>query len=340
MSKYILLVPAYKPEIMMLDLLKEAKEAGFEIVVVDDGGGAEFAAIFEKAAEFGKILTHPVNCGKGRALKTGLKYISENYSKDAVIVTVDADGQHRVSDALKLCDLAAQQPDALMLGSRKLQGEVPFRSKFGNAMTRAVYHLSTGLKVHDTQTGLRAFTMQRMEEMLEIPGDRYEYEMNVLLEFARRHYPIHEMEIPTIYINDNSGSHFNPLKDSFRIYKEILKFSMSSMISFVVDYVLYTLLLVLTRGNLKISNVVARLISATVNYTLNRKFVFKSKSGVAKSVIEYALLAIVILVGNTFVLSLLVEQCGLNSLLAKLLTEIAFFVLSWFVQRFVIFRKK
>jgi len=341
MSEYkkIALVPAYEPGPLLISLLEELTKSGFENVLVDDGSGSGYADIFEKASEKAVVLTHPENCGKGRALKTGLKYIHEHYGTDIVVVTVDADGQHRVEDALTLCLYAENNPDTLILGSRNLVGKVPLRSRIGNTVTRFVYRISTGLKVHDTQTGLRAFSSDLIPMLLDISGERYEYEMNVLLEFARNRIPILEEEIETIYIDNNSASHFDTVKDSFRVYKEILKFSASSLIGFFTDYIMYSLLLLIT-GNLYVSNICARVVSATVNYTLNRKFVFKSKAGILKSALSYFLLAAMILAGNTLVLEFLVNSLGINSMVAKLITEILFFIISWLVQRFVIFRKK
>ncbi len=163
--------------------------------------------------------------------------------------------------------------------------------------------------------------------------------MNVLLEFARQKIPIREVTIATIYINQNAASHFDTLRDSFRIYKDILKFSASSLVGFLVDYFLYGLLLFAT-SNLLFSNIGARLVSASVNYTINRKFVFQSHNPMVKSALQYFLLAAVILLGNTLVLDLLVTICQIHQMLAKLLTEMVFFTLSWIVQRCLIFQKK
>ncbi len=335
----IALIPAYEPEPLMNELLEKLSSSGFENVVVDDGSGAAYAEIFQKAAENAVVLTHPVNRGKGRALKTGLSYILEHFGPDVVVVTVDADGQHSPQDAARLCDIAAARPDTLVLGSRKLKGDIPLRSRVGNALTRLVYRLSTGLRVYDTQTGLRAFHAALLPKLLEIGGERYEYEMNVLLEFARNRIPILEEEIETIYIDNNSGSHFDTVRDSYRVYKEILKFSASSLAGFAVDYVLYCLLLLIT-GNISVSNIGARVVSASVNYTLNRKYVFKSSSGILRSASSYFLLAALILFGNTMVLGLLVNDLGVNRLIAKLITEILFFSVSWLVQKTVIFKEK
>ncbi len=162
--------------------------------------------------------------------------------------------------------------------------------------------------------------------------------MNMLLEYADQKTPIIEYEIETIYENNNESSHFNPIIDSIRIYAQILKFSVSSFIGFIVDYLLYTILFFFT-GNLTASNIVARIVSASVNFTINRALVFKSKEGLLKSAVKYIFLAILILVGNTLLLNFLVEYCFVGSLFAKIITEILFFVFSWIIQRFIVFKR-
>lgn len=336
-SKYVALIPAYKPTAFLLDLVHRLKSFDFSVVVVDDGSGDEYRAVFSSCEEYATVLYHVFNAGKGSALKTGLTYILQHFNNDAVIVTMDADGQHRVDDALTISQIAEQNPFALVLGSRKLKENVPLRSQFGNTVTRFVYRISTGMKVHDTQTGLRAFDMSLVSKLLEIQGERYEYEMNVLLEFARDKIQIIEHEIETIYIDNNAQSHFDTVKDSLRIYKEILKFSASSFIGFIVDYAAYSLLLL--TGNLMLANIIARVISASVNFTLNRKFVFRSKGKLIPAAVKYFLLAAAILFGNTLLLEFLVNTCGINQMLAKIITELTFFILSWSIQRLVVFKK-
>ena len=169
--------------------------------------------------------------------------------------------------------------------------------------------------------------------------------MNVLLAYAKNKMPIIEEEIATIYFNGNTSSHFDTVKDSYRVYKEILKFSASSLTSFIIDYGLYSLLTLLTStmgsiNSLLISNVGARLVSASVNYTMNRKLVFKSDAHILKSIFKYVILAIFILALNTLVLSVLIEKLSANRYVAKLLTEILFFFISWLVQRKFIFQKE
>ena len=335
---YIALIPAYKPGPFLLELAENLWESGFSVVIVDDGSGPQYEKLFFECSRYAELLHHNQNSGKGRALKTGLSYIARRADPNAVVVTIDADGQHRISDALAICKMARQMPNALVLGSRKLGKDAPLRSRFGNTLTHWIYRLSTGRNIHDTQTGLRAFRCRLIPRMLDIPGERYEYEMNVLLYLARTKIRMVEHQIETIYIDNNASSHFNAVKDSLRIYKEILKFSASSLIAFLVDYVLYSLLF-LVSNNLLLSNVIARVISASVNFTLNRKFVFRSKEPLLRSAVKYCLLAAGILAGNTLVLHFLVSTCSIHQMLAKLITEVFFFMLSWLIQKFIIFRK-
>lgn len=335
---YIALIPAYKPEPFLLELTKNLRENGFSVVIVDDGSGPRYEKLFCECSRYAQLLRHDQNAGKGRALKTGLSHIARCTDPSAVVVTIDADGQHRISDALAICQLVRQTPNALVLGSRKLSKDAPLRSRFGNTLTHWIYRLSTGRNIHDTQTGLRAFRCRLIPRLLDIPGQRYEYEMNVLLYLARTKIPMIEHEIETIYIDNNASSHFHAVKDSLRIYREILKFSASSLISFLVDYVLYCLL-VLVSNKIWLSNVVARVVSAGVNFTLNRKLVFKSKEPLLRAAAKYFLLAAGILAGNTLVLNFLVITCSIQQMLAKLITEVIFFTISWLMQKFVVFKK-
>ncbi len=362
-SKFIALIPAYEPDRNMLGVIADLGKKGFDVVIVDDGSGPQYAEIFEQAAERlpgrtgagVRLLIHEENKGKGAALRTGLDFISNfmiirGEEQDTVVVTVDADGQHLAGDALRTAQAAAAKPGTLVLGSRRLGGEeVPLRSRFGNAVTRKVFRLATGTPVSDTQTGLRAFTADLIPELLAIRGDRYEYEINMLMEFTGKGIPIEEEEIETVYLDGNSASHFNTVRDSFRIYREIvsyalsgsrlfqaIKFSLSSLFSFFIDYAVYALLLQ-TGPGLVFANIGARLVSSAVNFTINRRLVFRSGGSAVRSAIQYFALAAFILAGNTFVLQTLVTTLGAGEMIAKIFTELLFFMISWTVQKYVVF---
>ena len=194
----IALIPAYQPGDPMLGILQELYVEQDHVIVVDDGSGEGYRPVFKAAEYYGTVLTHPENRGKGEALKTGMRYIREQFKPPYTVVTVDADGQHRIGDICRCMEASEAHPDMLILGSRRLGSGTPLRSKLGNAITRWVYRLSTGSGVHDTQTGLRGFTDKTLDRLLEIPGSRYEYEMNVLMEFSKNKIPIHEVPIETV----------------------------------------------------------------------------------------------------------------------------------------------
>ena len=334
--KQFVLIPAFQPDETLLSLVLQLRLCGLSLIIIDDGSGDGYAHIFRACSAHATVLTHPENRGKGAALKTGLAYIQEHCASPYAVATADADGQHAPNDILRVLEAACDAPDTLILGSRALKGQVPLRSRLGNAITRAVFRLSTGVRVYDTQTGLRAFTDQSIDRMLQVPGERYEYEMNVLLQWAKERRRITELEIETIYLNGNRSSHFHAVRDSYRIYKEILLFSGASFISFLVDYGLFCLLRLLG-GALAFSNITARFVSAILNYQLNRRAVFHSQKAAAQSALRYAVLASLILAANTLILKGL-AAIGLPAMAAKLLTEALLFTLSWLVQRKWVFR--
>jgi len=337
-SNTIAIIPAYNPQPVLVDIVEELIAKGFKVVVVDDGSSDESAAIFQAACRQATLLTHEGNRGKGAAIKTGIGHVLETWGENCIIATVDADGQHEVDDVVRVCEEARKHPEALALGSRSFDNEVPLKSKFGNEVTRIVFRIVSGTRVHDTQTGLRAFSGQLAPALLHMDGSRYEYEMNVLMECTRMNIPLHEVSIRTIYIDDNAASHFDPIRDSVRIYREILKFSMASFASFLIDYALFCALLALT-GAPVASNIVARLASATVNYTINRKAVFTSSAPLSKSLAQYAALAVFVLACNTLALNALVAL-GANAYIAKIAVEATLFIVSYTVQHTFIFRKE
>ncbi|MCQ2798547.1 MAG: bifunctional glycosyltransferase family 2/GtrA family protein [Bacilli bacterium] len=342
--KKIALIPSLSPEANFVDIAREVFEAGLDVVVVNDGSAPEYDYIFDAIGEFADVLGYRENHGKGYALKYAFKHIKEKYAdEEYVVVTMDSDGQHKVSDALRVLDEAIANPNSLVLGSRKLDKSAPRKSRAGNWMARTTFLLFTGTKVYDTQTGLRAFNKKIIDTIMGAKGDRYEYEMNMLLDCVRAKIKIKEVDIAVIYIDNNSGSHYNPFKDTMRIFWELIKFSLSSLIGFAVDYGAFALLTLApvewAYWTLS-ANIIARVISSTVNFSLNYKWVFKSHDKLWKAALKYFALAIFILACNTGFLYLLVDKAGMNQYLAKLLVEIVMFTVSWAIQKFFIFVKK
>lgn len=335
----IVLIPAYKPDERLVALTRELRERGLEVMLVDDGGQEDYAAIFEQCRALGaRVAVHAVNLGKGRALKTGINAALLAWPELQGIVTADADGQHTPTDIVRLIDALREHPDALVLGSRQFTGEVPFKSRWGNRITRFVYALASGVHVGDTQTGLRALPRRSLGEMLRIDGERYEYEMNVLLKLRDMKLTVFEAPIETIYIDDNAGSHFNPVRDAFRIYMVIFRYLFSSVTSFAVDYLLYWLCLGLLRLSPLVSYALARLVSSQVNYHLNKHTVFSGRGGKHSMVKYYALAVAQGLVGAGLV-QVLPQMLPISAAIIKIPVDLALFAVSYFIQRDFVFDK-
>ena len=340
--KRISLIPSYEPDEALLKVVKELLEQNFAVVVVNDGSEPSYNAIFDQLPTDVHYLAYETNKGKGHALKYGMDYIKNHFDENSIIVTMDSDGQHRVKDAIRVCE-KCENEGGLVLGSRRFGKETPSKSRFGNWIARTTFLISTHHKIYDTQTGLRAFPYSLIERFLSIKGDRYEYEMNVLLDAVKNEIEIKEVEIETIYINNNAGTHYNPFKDTMRIFKEVLKFSASSLIGFLIDYTCFTLLTFIPNSWeywVLMCNIIARVISASANFAINYNIVFKSKENVGLAILKYTGLAIFILGCNTLLLWLLVNQAGLNQYLAKIIVEVTMFILSWLIQRLFVFKRK
>ena len=351
--KTALIVPAYRPTQDMIPMLQRfVQDPDFLPVVVNDGSGPEYDAIFAQVPEGCALLVHPQNKGKGMALKTAMRHVLEHLPQCDIAVTADADGQHRDEDIRAVVDSARAHMGELVLGSRSFDGDVPFRSRFGNGLTRHVFTLASGVKVRDTQTGLRAFDRALMQRFLDIPGERYEYEINMLLYTAHAGTNIREETIATVYIDDNSASSFNPLKDSIKIYrcifrfiwqtKSMLRFFVSSLLATAVDFLLIHLLHSITNlFDLRISQIIARIVSGGVNFYTNKRMVYKSKGDWKAELAKYIPLWLLNLAIEVLVLKPLNDSMKGHLFIAYVVMKVALIILNFFVQgKLVYVRRK
>ena len=289
---------------------------------------------------------HAVNQGKGRALKTAFNYCLGEFPGMPGVITADSDGQHSPACILSCVDAMLMHPDALVLGCRCFEGEeVPVRSEFGNKCTRVVMKYLTGITVSDTQTGLRGIPVSFMEQLLKVKGERFEFETNMLLETKRRKMPIVEVPIRTIYIEENKTSHFNPIRDSVKIYMIFGKFLFSSLSSSVVDLALFSLFCFLLKDMqwgrityVMAATVFARILSALYNYLLNLKVVFQSESPVKSTLPRYVLLAAVQMSLSALLVGKLYPMFGGTEVLVKIPVDVVLFFLSFVIQREFVYK--
>ncbi|MBD3942531.1 glycosyltransferase [Microbacterium sp. NEAU-LLC] len=338
----IVVIPAYEPGPRLAGVVAGlfAADPDIEIVVVDDGSGEGFATVFAMVEGLGAtVLRHAANRGKAAALRTGFDRVLAVHAGDDV-VTADADGQHTVMDILRVADAlradAAAGAPTLVLGCRAFSGRVPLRSRAGNTVARGVFRLAAGWSLSDTQTGLRGIPSQLLEWVRDQPGERFAYEQNVLLRCRRAGVRTREVPIETVYLDGNASSHFRPIVDSVRIMLPLLLFAGSSLIAFAVDTVMLLALTALT-GALVPSILAARVVSASVNFAVNRRVVFRARRrGMPRQLIRYAVLAAALLASNIVWLDALTRY-GMPLVLAKVVTEAVLFATSYGVQRSFVF---
>ncbi len=306
-------IPSYDPDEKLARTVDGLIALGFDdILLVDDGSAPERAGFFPSRPQC-TLLRHEVNRGKGAALKTAFRAYLESGRQTAGVVTVDGDGQHTPEDVLRCAQTMAEE-DKLVLGVRDFSGkDVPFRSRFGNNTTRFAFRLTAGLRLSDTQTGLRAIPARFLPDLLTVDGDRYEYETNVLLNLRQFGIPYTEVTIRTVYEDGNAASHFRPVRDSIRIYSLILKYAAASLASSGVDLALFFLLsLFLTSPAGAIAAAaIARVASAAVNFLLNRKAVFRSKAPAGRALVRYCILAAAVLAVSSGTIALLTRLFSL-----------------------------
>ena len=356
-SDIAIVIPALDPDEHMAELVEELVNTGFSrIVLVDDGSDPKNRVYFSTCeSEYGcSIIRHAVNLGKGVALKSAFNHILKEWSDLTGVVTCDCDGQHSVKDICSAAKLIKLHTDSLILGVRSFDdGSIPFRSRFGNRFTKVVLRLLTGLHVSDTQTGLRGMPVPLIEKYFAAtPGERFEYEMNQLLEARDYHIPIVEFPIETIYIESNTGSHFNPFRDSIRIYRTFLRFLLSSVSSFLIDIFMFWLLGILLRPIIKddlsirnisvlivLRTVLARLISSIYNFFINKTRVFKNTKKIAMVAVKYYLLAIVQLGLSAFLVNSVFTEIPYSTV-RKIIIDSLLFIVSFIIQREWVFKQE
>ena len=344
----VVLIPAYQPDEKLIYLVDELLEKNVPyIVIVDDGSSNNCKEIFKTllAKKRCQVISHTTNLGKGSALKTGIKAIIDSQIPYLGIVTADADGQHLVNDIIKTIEVFERHTNALILGCRDFSKEViPLKSKLGNVITRFLFKLVTKVSVSDTQTGLRAFSLKRAKQFLSIDGSRYEYEMNMLFEAIEVGVSINEVKIETVYLDGNKASHFNPLIDSFHVYKGFVKFGFTAILSFLIDISLYAVFSGIFRiygiaNFILFATVFARALSSAFNFVCNKKFVFNNRDKSIKTLPKYYMLCVIQMLISAFAVKLFYEIGIGNTVFIKIVVDSILFFISYFIQKRVVFKR-
>lgn len=227
LKKLTIILPSLDPDDKFDRVVEGLIARGFEhIVIVDDGSDAAHQVHFSKAEGYPQctVLHHEGNKGKGRALKTAFAYVLEHQPEAEGVITIDGDGQHLAEDIIACGERMLAHEGCVVLGCRDFgQPGVPPRSVAGNRTTSRMFRLFYGIRLSDTQTGLRAIPTAHLERFLQVEGERFEYETNMLLKMKRWGIGFEEQPIATVYDPEDYSSHYNAVKDSWRIFKIMFK---------------------------------------------------------------------------------------------------------------------
>lgn len=271
----VVIIPAYQPEQSLGALTSALISAGLGVLVVDDGSDADHQAIFD-SLEGAVVLHSEKNEGKGAALKRGFAALLENFPDCRHFVTADADGQHAVGDILRVMgELEKGAP--FVLTTRKFKRDMPMRSKFGNDLSRFIYTMLTGHWFADNQSGLRGFSVEQIDWLVKVKGNKYDYEMNMLYYADKQRITITTLPIEAIYIDGNRSSHFSPFKDTLRIYGRLFSSAWGSFAGFGVwEHVvlLYTILMGYKEVYYNIGY--GALLAAATTILLNKFIIFRN----------------------------------------------------------------
>lgn len=339
--KPIIVIPAYKPDEALYLLLQALTERGESVILVNDGSSPSFDDLFGRCEKLNQVtlLHHAVNLGKGQALKTAFDYFlrHEALSQSPGVITADADGQHSLEDILRLSEAFTHTPQRLCLGARNFEHNVPFRSRFGNNLTKTVFRLLIGHTLQDTQTGLRGIPRSLLPRLIKSSSNGYEFELDMLVICAKQKIKFLEIPIQTIYKNHNKGSHFNPLIDSVKIYFVFLRFLTFSLVSGLLDLGAFLLVFFLC-DQIFLSEFTARVFSGTCNFFFNKKLVFQSQERFVPEALKYALLCLVNLLFSYGLITSLVFV-GFNLWMSKLLALTGLFLGNFAIQKVLVFEK-
>jgi len=332
-------IPALDPPDDFLQLVTELRErVDGPILVVDDGSSS--TANFEGLAVLDavSVIHHKSNRGKGEALRTAFALLLENPAI-ITIVTLDADGQHRLDDVVAVTRAAAEDPKALVLGCRAFDQEVPWKSRLGNRLTSQVLRIGYRLTIADSQTGLRAVPRRLAEDCLGLVAHRYGFELEMLLTARSEGLAIREVPITTVYVNQNRATHFRPILDSLGVYLVFLRFSAASLASFVIDILLFTLIYYLS-GVVLLSTYAARIASGSFNFLSNRHMVFHDRGArpIWRDLLGYASLAAIVATFSGILVATISERIGTAPALVKIGVDPVLFLISFACQRWIIFR--
>lgn len=354
MKKVLIVIPALNPPQHFINYVDELIQNGIEsILVLDDGSSLEHKWIFDQIARNQEctVLQHALNLGKGRGIKNSINYFLnlENLSDYVGMIMVDSDGQHEINDVLKIRDAMMLNPNHLYFGSRNFdEKHVPWKSRIGNKFTTFLFKALYGEHIRDTQTGLRGIPKEIAHLFIDLKGERFQYEMNMLISAVINNVKVKEIDIKTVYFDDNSETHFRPIKDSLEImsliFANFFKYILSSLSSFIIDIILFYLMIIAikdmdTNSRIILSTIIARIGSSIFNFAINKNIVFENKRKDPLILVRYFSLVLFQMLISASLVTIFYQLTGFQESFVKIVIDSLLFLVSYRIQKLYVFKE-
>ncbi len=359
MHTYVI-IPFYRPaEKGFLNLITQICDKGYIPVLINDASPDAALAPLGQPDPRMILLHHERHQGRGAAIRTGLAYIRDHLlpedhpqesesevsaPRDTAYIAVMATSSHFSLDDLECLLETARLPGnarRLTVGVHHPDRKRSLLSRAWNGSVHLLFHALVHAHVPTDMTGLQVFSADFLPHLLELEGDHADYDLRLLHLFSKKGDGFSEVVLQGEAPPARKNRHI--VLDTARLYQHLLRFTASSLFSFLLEYGLFCLLHYLLRDELPlvgdlIATIAARVFGNGVNYVVNCFFVFRRKPE-RNSVLQFAGLT-----GASIGLSALAlylwKLTRLPVPICKILADLCVFVVNYIVQKKLIFRKK
>lgn len=343
-----LIVPAFKPDLRLVELIcaLHGRWRG-PVVVVDDGSGESFSAVFDRCRDLGvQVVRRDTRGGKGEALKAGFRAAGSLVPRPCGVVCADDDCRHLPQDIVAVAQELARDPSRLVLGCRDFSElGIPRLTLLANLCTRAAVRMFCGVAVSDTQSGLRGLPLEFALRMCDESRGGFEFEAAMLAEAERSGLAF--AEVPIAYTADPAAplSDFRPVADTARILAVMVelfaKYALSSVFCYALDLVLFGVLVVAFGSaagpwGVYAATLAARAVSAGTNFAINRRKVFEAGMS-GRRVARYVCLSAAIMAASALAVGWLAPLTGVAPVFIKPFVDFVLFFANYKAQQLWVF---
>ncbi len=233
-KRFLIVIPSYRPTKMLFTIIDSIYNNdhlyqmiihnNIYLAIIDDGNNSiHDKKIIYDLNSFKNliILKNSKNMGQGYSIKKGISYAKEK--KLDGILTLDDDGQHTLDDLINLLLESQKNENDFIIGTRRFNVSVPFRSKVGNYISSTLIRILFKIDIPDVTSGLRFYRSNLFNKLILIKNNRFDFQLISLITACKGiKNNFKYIFIETIYISKNKDSRFNPLIDSFSIFFSIL----------------------------------------------------------------------------------------------------------------------